>query len=173
MELSSISSGILVFLDPSHVPALEALTYVTVVKAQVVVATARVVGSGAEVLQHRVVVAAEADLWPYTFVGHPLAFSGYRLSHIKYNAYLHVQIDGVTQRIQLHDLSCVIIADRLNCVLSIGAGVNVSVLKAAESTIIRITQCDSNFTESPYEPEECVRSFNRRRCEQFKWGANT
>ncbi|EGZ29300.1 hypothetical protein PHYSODRAFT_471632, partial [Phytophthora sojae] len=66
------------------------------------------------VLRHRIVDEAETELWPGSYVGHPIAF---------------VQPSGDSIN-QLTGPSTVIAVDRLNYALRTGATVNVMVLNA-------------------------------------------
>ncbi|KAE9065345.1 hypothetical protein PF007_g28873, partial [Phytophthora fragariae] len=73
------------FVGPPHISALEGFTYVTVTKVQGTTATVQITGPDdteesnefevkCATIRHRIVGADERELWPGSYVGHPIAF---------------------------------------------------------------------------------------------------
>ncbi|EGZ13288.1 hypothetical protein PHYSODRAFT_410023, partial [Phytophthora sojae] len=98
------------------------------------------------VLQRRRGGDEEGELWPGTFVGHPIAFimpdgpsldewtfgvvAGYHMAGG--HPYLHVRGDGVPVKLKLEQPPNVIKVDWVNYVLQTGAGQNASAVNAEE-----------------------------------------
>ncbi|ETP18168.1 hypothetical protein F441_07576 [Phytophthora nicotianae CJ01A1] len=83
--MSSVTPGALAFVGPPHLPSLEGFSYLSIVRVQGNSAIVRKTGpdtsdDGPEfdvklaVLRHRIVESVEAELWPGSYVGHPIAF---------------------------------------------------------------------------------------------------
>ncbi|ETN10476.1 hypothetical protein PPTG_10607 [Phytophthora nicotianae INRA-310] len=139
MAMSSVTPGALAFVGPPHLPSLEGFSYLSIVRVQGNSAIVRKTGpdtsdDGPEfdvklaVLRHRIVESVEAELWPGSYVGHPIAFvqsagdssdqwayglvTGYSMQD--HTAQLHVRHEAQTLCVQLHSTSTVIAVDRLN-----------------------------------------------------------
>ncbi|OWZ16812.1 hypothetical protein PHMEG_0009343 [Phytophthora megakarya] len=98
------------------------------------------------ILRHRVVDQGESDLYPGSYVGHPIAFvqpagdtsnqwayglvTGYSIQNK--TALLSIRHEAETFKLQLHTTSTVIAVDRLNYALRTGASVNSTILNALE-----------------------------------------
>ncbi|KAE9185160.1 hypothetical protein PF005_g21373 [Phytophthora fragariae] len=136
------------------------------------------------VLRHRIVGSIESDLWPGSYVGHPIAFiqpagvavdlwayglvTGYTMQSKV--AQLHVLHNEGALRIRLISTSTVIAVDRLNYALRTEAFVNSAVLNALElldkqnQVIVACGKSRSGLPTSvtttmlsvPYQPDERV-----------------
>ncbi|ETP24619.1 hypothetical protein F441_02428 [Phytophthora nicotianae CJ01A1] len=195
MATSSVTPGALAFVGPPHLPSPEGFSYLSIVRVQGNSAIVRKTGpdtsdDGPEfdvklaVLRHRIVESVEAELWPGSYVGHPIAFvqsagdssdqwayglvTGYSMQdHI---AQLHVLHEAQTLCVQLRSTSTVIAIDRLNYALQTGASVNSMVLNALElldkqnQVIVAcgksrsgLPSCvTSTLLSVPYEPDQRV-----------------
>ncbi|OWZ06504.1 hypothetical protein PHMEG_00021234 [Phytophthora megakarya] len=157
MASRDIAAGALAFVGPPHVPSLDRYYYLTVVRVNGTTAVVRKAGPDTAVddpqfdvkvavLRHRVVDPTEAELWPGSYVGHPIAFvqpagDDYDLwayglvtsySVKDESTQLHVRHGTNTLRIHLVSTSTVIAVDRLNYALQTGAFVNVTAQNALE-----------------------------------------
>ncbi|ETP19849.1 hypothetical protein F441_06302 [Phytophthora nicotianae CJ01A1] len=126
MPTGSVSAGDIAFVGPRTYPPS---SYILVTKVHGKTATVK-----------------EAELWPGSYVGHPIAFAqsgdetsnlwGYGLvsgySMEDNGPVLHVRLDKQTQRIPLTDTQSVIAVDRLNYALRTGATINSMTLNALE-----------------------------------------
>ncbi|KAE8985848.1 hypothetical protein PF004_g20312 [Phytophthora fragariae] len=136
------------------------------------------------VLRHRIVGSIESDLWPGSYVGHPIAFiqpAGVAVDQWAYGlvtgytmqskvAQLHVLHNEGALRIRLISTSTVIAVDRLNYALRTEAFVNSAVLNALElldkqnQVIVACGKSRSGLPTSvtttmlsvPYQPDERV-----------------
>jgi hypothetical protein len=157
MQNAGITEGTLAFVGPTHVRGLEGFTYLSVVRIHGTTAIVRKTGPDASqdspefdvkvsILRHRVVESTESDLWPGSYVGHPIAFvqpAGPTSDQWEYglvtgygmhgnDAYLHVLHGTVATRVRLTSSSAVIAVDRLNYALRTGASINATVVNAHE-----------------------------------------
>ncbi|GMF35403.1 unnamed protein product [Phytophthora lilii] len=142
---------------PPHVPTLEIFTYLVVLSVHGSTATVRKTGPDGSadnpefdvktaILHHRVVDESGTDLWPGSYVGHPIAFelpSGPASGQWAYGIvtgynmrgntpFLHVRHSSNTLRFELLTPLTVIVVDRLNFALQTGATVNAMVLNGLE-----------------------------------------
>ncbi|RLN94760.1 hypothetical protein BBJ28_00005286 [Nothophytophthora sp. Chile5] len=153
---SSIVTGSLAFIGPAHVPGLPQFTYVRVDRVEGKTAIVRVVGPDtddaheieipAATLTARVVGQSESELWPGSYVGHPVAFihplgtstgqwaygvvTGYSLQHDGSQLSIISGSDAVM--VSLVDPSRIIKVDPTNYVLQTGGSTNAMVLNPLE-----------------------------------------
>ncbi|OWZ13024.1 hypothetical protein PHMEG_00013721, partial [Phytophthora megakarya] len=85
MSTSSVVAGAIAFVGPSQVSTLEGFSYLLVKTVHGGSATVRTTGPDSDdtspefeiklsVLRHRIVSESESELWPGSYVGHPIAF---------------------------------------------------------------------------------------------------
>ncbi|ETP11316.1 hypothetical protein F441_13161 [Phytophthora nicotianae CJ01A1] len=85
MPTGLVSAGDIAFVGPSHLPSLDGFSYILVTKVHGNTATVRKTGpedneespefdAKTSILRHRIVNAAETELWPGSYVGHPITF---------------------------------------------------------------------------------------------------
>ncbi|KAE8981572.1 hypothetical protein PF011_g21965 [Phytophthora fragariae] len=157
MTTPSVTAGRIAFVGPAHVPALEGFMYLLIVKVHGTLATVRQTGPDSSeetpeydvkvaILRHRLAHGEEAELWPGSYVGHPIAFAQTRGEDSDQWAYglvtgysmqdkaalLHVRFNSQALHVQLITPPTVIVVDRLNYALSTGATDNVMKLNALE-----------------------------------------
>ncbi|KAE9305226.1 hypothetical protein PF001_g12683 [Phytophthora fragariae] len=191
----SVADGRIAFVGPAHVPDLEGFTSLLIVKVHGTSATVQKTGPDSSeetpefevkiaTLRHRLVRGEEAELWPGSYVGHPIAFvqtrgedsepwtyglvTGYSMQDKA--ALLHVRFNSQALRIQLTTPPTVIVVDRLNYALSTGATVNVMNLNALElldrQNEVRVAcgksrsglpaSVVSTMLSMPFKPNDCV-----------------
>ncbi|RLN51269.1 hypothetical protein BBJ28_00023443 [Nothophytophthora sp. Chile5] len=157
MVASSVSVGCLAFLGPPQVPSLSEFHYVRVVsvdgsKAHVVLIDPDEADEDfsdaidTTVLRRRQVDESESDMWPGTFVGHPIAFiqqdgpaidqwafglvTGYSMTAGRPR--LHVRHANTGCKVDLRQPPNVIKVDWLNYALQTAATTNSAVMNAEE-----------------------------------------
>jgi hypothetical protein len=157
MQNASVTTGAIAFIAPPHISALEGFTYVTVTKVQGATATVKKTGPDdseeatefdikCATIRHRIVGADEGELWPGSYVGHPIAFvqpagntcgqwtyglvSGYTMQNGA--AVLAVRSATTSLQLPLTSPQSVIVVDRLNYVLRTGATINFMAMNAFE-----------------------------------------
>ncbi|KAH7491173.1 uncharacterized protein KRP23_98 [Phytophthora ramorum] len=149
--------GDLAFVGPSHVEGLADFQYVALVAIEANMAIVKVVGPDAEdeasrlsipldMFGYRTVQNLERELWPGSFVAHPVAFirtsaagpdewaygvvSGYTASESVTT--LHLGCQDTTTRLPLLPETPVIKVDALNYAIQTGGGANPIALSATE-----------------------------------------
>ncbi|RLN21095.1 hypothetical protein BBJ28_00021930 [Nothophytophthora sp. Chile5] len=153
---SSIVTGSLAFVGPAHVPGLPQFTYVRVDRVEGETAFVRVVGPDTDdvheieipvaTLTTRVVGQSESELWPGSYVGHPVAFihslgastgqwaygvvTGYSLQH--HGPQLSIISGSDAVLVPLVDPPRIIKVDPINYVLQTGGATNAMVLNPLE-----------------------------------------
>ncbi|KAJ8520441.1 hypothetical protein ON010_g17942 [Phytophthora cinnamomi] len=143
MTTSYVIPGALAFVGPPHVSILEGFTYLSVIQVQGSSAIVKKAGPDAgdsepefevkvSVLRHRIVEPMESELWPGSYVGHPIAFI--QTTGVSCDNELMAWLPATRWRDPRHSSTTptVIAADRLNYAFQTGAYVNCSVLNASE-----------------------------------------
>ncbi|ETP00354.1 hypothetical protein F441_22226, partial [Phytophthora nicotianae CJ01A1] len=157
MPQGRLTTNALAFVGPTHVPTLTGFCYVRVQRVVEDKAVVKAVGPETDgdeqeievpgsILEHRVVDASEADLWPGDYVGHPVAFiqpSGPSTGQWAYGVVirydvspsgtsLSVLVDGDVMPIKLQQPLRVIKADPVTYALQVGATVSDMILNPTE-----------------------------------------
>ncbi|ETO77156.1 hypothetical protein F444_07613 [Phytophthora nicotianae P1976] len=174
MATSSVTPGALAFVGPPHLPSLEGFSYLSIVRVQGNSAIVRKTGpdtsdDGPEfdvklaVLRHRIVESVEAELWPGSYVGHPIAFVQSAGDSSDQWAYGHVTGYSMQDHTaQLHSTASITLIKR--------GSVNSMVLNALElldkqnQVIVACGKSRSDLPSSvtstllsvPYEPDQRV-----------------